>query len=354
LDALRIALVAPLWGSTPPDTYGGIERQVYLLSEGLAQRGHHVTLFATGDSRTTGRLAATYPISLNAAMERGEAYVYDNYISAHISDVLRRSDEFDVIHFNVGPASVPYAQLVSAPTFHTIQTEITLDDIWLLERYPSAQIFAIGHNQIETIPAVRRHSIPTIYSSIDFESYAPTDTVRSHLLYLSRVADHKGTREAIQFARSVGLEIVVAGAPMTPEEKIYFDDQVSPLLSDASVHYVGPVNDVQKRALLASSMALVFPIKWREPFGLVMIEAMAAGVPVLATNIGSVPEIVDYGKTGYYADSVDGFPGLLERTLALNPSEIREWAKARFSHDVMIERHLELYHTAHTTGSGLS
>lgn len=316
---------------------------MHLLCEGMASQGHEVTLFATGDSQTSGRLTATYRTSLVAAMNRGEAYVYDNYISAHMADAVRRSHEFDVMHFNVGTASIPFAQLSVTPTVHTIQTEITVDDIWLLARYASAKVTALSCDQIEEVPGRRKESIATIHNAIDFGAYESIERSRSYLLSLSRVADHKGTREAIQFAQSVGLEIVVAGGPITAEEKTYFEEKISPLLSDPRVHYVGPVNDTQKRDLLAEARALIFPIKWREPFGIVMIEAMAAGVPVLATKIGSVPEVVDYGKTGFYADSVDGFEGLLERTFALKPASVRAHANMRFSSEAMIDKFLNLY-----------
>ena len=342
-SALRIAHVAPLWSRVPPTSYGGIERVVHFLAERMVECGHDVTLFASADSTTSARLRGTYPCALAEAMGRLEAFSYDGYINSSIADVLAASDCFDIIHFNVGAISIPFASVSNAATLHTIQSDLTLDDCWILDRYPSANVTALTHQQLRAVEANRRESIKVVPSGFDFGQYHLSRDAGRYLAFLGRMAPHKGPEEAIRIARAAGRPIVLAGAPMTQDEKQYFDAVVRPLLDDADVSYIGPVNDEQKDGLFRGATALLFPIKWDEPFGLVMIEAMACGVPVIACKRGSVPEIVEFGTTGFYAEEIADLAGFVDRASALDRAAVREHAKRRFCYRRMTDDYLAIY-----------
>jgi len=341
---LRIAQVAPLWARVPPAEYGGAELAVHWLTEGLVRRGCDVTLFASGDSRTTGVLRAVCDRSLIETMGNGGAYVYEPYANANLVEALRMADTFDVIHCQLGAAFIPFAALSATPVLHTVNASLDLpDDLWVLERYPDVPIAALSHSQIVAVSATRRSNIRVIYPGCDFDAYAPSVTAGDYLVFLGRMGPHKNPVGAIRVARAIGMRLVLAGKPMTAAEEAYFAEQVRPLIDGKDVTYLGTISFVEKVELLSGAAALLFPIQWDEHFGLVMIEAMACGSPVVACRRGSVSEVVDPGITGFYADSVDELATLVPRALALDRRAVREHARRRFGVDRMVDEHLALY-----------
>jgi glycosyltransferase involved in cell wall biosynthesis len=345
MASLRIAQIAPLWARLPPDGYGGAEQVVHALTEGLVARGCQVTLFASGDSRTSAALRATCDRNLLAKMQDGEAYVYEPYANASLADALRMAGAFDLIHCHLGAAFIPFAALCPTPVLHTVHAALDLvDERWALERYPEVPVAALSHSQIATLPASRRRNIRVVYHGCDFDQYQQGSTAPGdYLLFLGRMNAAKNPAGAIRVARAAGMPIVLAGKPMTGAEEQYFDDQVRPLIDGRDVRYAGPVSLAEKVALLQGAAALVFPIQWEEHFGLVMIEAMACGCPVVACRRGSVSEVVDGGITGFHAPSEQELVDLVPRALALDRRRVREHARRRFSVDRMVADHLDLY-----------
>jgi glycosyltransferase involved in cell wall biosynthesis len=352
---LRIAQVAPLWNSVPPVAYGGIELMIHLLTEELVRRGHEVTLFASGDSRTSATLRAVCEYSLVEACSRGQGYDYHYYFAANVCDALREADRFDIIHCHVDNTLIPASLLSKTPVLHTLHTGLAQDDEWLLLRYPQIPVVAISHSQLAAISVQDRPRTQVIHHGCDFDAYDLSTTPGRYLAFLGRMGPHKSPLGAIRIAKKVGLPIVLAGKPESGPEEAYFSEVIKPLIDGKDIVYIGAVNHGQKNDLLKNAIALLFPIQWPEPFGIVMIEAMACGTPVVACNRGSVGEIVDAGKTGFAADSVEMLPRLVQKAASLDRRAVREHAMLRFSHKNMTDAYAQLYESLvsqATTGRG--
>lgn len=340
---LRIAQVAPLWTSVPPATYGGAELMVHWLTEELVRRDHDVTLFASGDSQTSARLVAVLERNLIDKMAAREAYLYEPYAAAVVAEALR-AEEFDLIHCHVGPTSIPTTVLSSTPVVHTIHAGLdAVDELWILERYAEVPIAAISRSQVSTVPPERLANVTVVYHGCDFNSYEASFAPGAYLAFLGRMGPHKNPVAAIRIAQACGLPIRLAGMPQDDAERRFFDREVLPLLDGDEVVHLGAIDHREKVQLLRGAAALVFPIDWEEHFGLVMIEAMACGTPVLATCRGSVPEVIDAGKTGFYAATPEDLPPLIPATLALDRRALWEHARKRFSHRRMVDDYVSLY-----------
>ena len=340
---LRIALVPPLWARVAPATQGGVEYIAYLLAEGLVKRGHEVTVFTSSDSPTIAKVEALCECNLIEAMERNRVWEYAYYETCNIAEALQRSDSFDIVHFHMGGYAIPLGVLSRAPVLHTLHNPITPDAIWLLERYANAPVSAVGRQQIARIPQNRRSSIRVIYNGCDFEAYEFSSSPGKHLAFLGRMGPEKSPLDAIRIAKEAGLPIVLAGQPLDEQERAYFVEKIEPLIDGNNVIYVGHVDYREKVDLLKHACALLFPIQWDEPFGLVMIEAMACGTPVVALQRGSVEEVVDFGKTGFYAESMQALSSLVPRALSLDRRVVREGARERFGHERMVDEYLQAY-----------
>ena len=340
---LRIAMVAPLWASVPPAAYGGTELMVHLLTEELVQRGHAVTLFAAGSSRTRATLRSVAHGTVSEAMAQGAAHEYDHYATALFAEALRQEAEFDVIHCHLGCRFVPMGLVSTMPVLHTSHIVLSVDDQWIVGRYPQTPIAAISHYQAAAIPPQCRMNVRVIHHGIDFGDYTFSPGPGKYLAFLGRMGPQKSPLDAIRIARRAGMPLVLAGKPQNAEEERYFAEQVRPSVDGHSVSYVGPVDHRQKNELLSGAAALLFPIQGEEAFGLAMIEAMACGTPVVAWKRSSVTEIVDDGKTGFYADSVEALATQVPRATALDREAVRRHALGRFSHLRMVDDYLEMY-----------
>jgi glycosyltransferase involved in cell wall biosynthesis len=341
---LRIAEVAPLWTSVPPERYGGAELMVSWLTEELVKRGHEVTLFASADSRTTAKLRPMCERNIIQAMARGEAYQYEPYAISALVESLKDAASFDVIHSHVGCAFVPIAELSRTPVLHTVHAALDLvDELWTLKRYPNAPIAAISRSQVALALQQGRENVRVIYHGCDFDRFEPSFATGKYLAFISRMNPQKNPLGAIQVATKVGLPIVLAGKPQTPAEEAYFNEQIKPLFDGRNIIYRGEVSQAEKYDFLRNASALLFPIQWEEHFGLVMIEAMACGTPVVACRRGSVPEVVDPGKTGFYANSVDELAALVPGALRLNRRAVWEHARSRFNHFRMVDDYVDAF-----------
>ncbi len=340
---LRIAQVAPLWARVPPATYGGTELVVSLLTEELVRRGHAVTLFAAGDSRTVATLRAVCSGSVTDAMAAEEAHEYVHYANALFAEALREASSFDVIHCHLGYPFLPVGLLTRTPVLHTVHTVPALDDLWVLGRYPEVAVAAVSRHQARAIPAGRRHEVRVVHHGIDFGAYDAANAPRKYLAFLGRMGPQKSPRDAIQVARAAGLPIVLAGRPQNADEELYFTRVIRPLIDGNSVRYAGPVNHAQKVELLRGAAALLFPIRGEEAFGLAMVEAMACGTPVVGYDTATVSEIVDPGMTGFIGRTPEELAGLVARALTLDRRAVREHARRRFSHTRMADDYVALY-----------
>jgi len=353
---MRIGLVPPLWTAVPPKTYGGVELVVHLLGEELVRRGHEVTLFGTGDSRTSGRLVVVCEKNMLDYMAETEAYVYEAYANAAVARVIERAGDCDVLHFHIGMHWMPFAALAAARSLFTIHTFASYDDRWLARNFPGVGLAGISRYQAAQLEEGTGREVAVVYNGCDFTAFEPrldecglsrsrgTEcSGGSYLAFLGRMSFDKNPLDAIRIARAAGMPIVLAGQAQQAKEEAYFEAEIKPLIDGDMVRYIGPVNHAQKQELLRNAAALIFPIQWAEPFGLVMIEAMACGTPVLARSLGSVAEVVEAGVTGYHAAEIEEMKALLPATLALDRRTVRARAEARFSHMRMVDGYEELY-----------
>lgn len=341
---LRIAQVAPLWMRIPPETYGGAELMVSLLTEELITNGHDVTLFASGDSETRAKLHPIGTYSVADAMSRGEAYEYEHYANASLAEALRASSNFDLIHCHLGFSRIPFGINSPIPVVHTLHTPLGIDDQWTLRRYPSVPVVAISRYQAASIPRECKQ-VSVIHHGIDFGTYEVSSQPGAYLVFIARMGPQKSPLDAIRIAERAGLPLVLAGKPQNAEEERYFQEQIKPHVDGQRVRYLGPVTHMQKNELLKKAAALLFPIRGPEAFGLVMVEAMACGTPVLAFRTASVEEIVDVGVTGYTALDPETLASMVERAIALDRTTVRAHAEKRFSHTRMARDYISAYHS---------
>ncbi|HEY3068438.1 MAG TPA: glycosyltransferase family 4 protein [Methylomirabilota bacterium] len=313
----------------PPVLYGGTERVVSFLTEELARRGHDVTLFASGDSRTAARLV---PVTKHAA--RIDAANREALHAAHMRQlgmVFGNADAFDVIHCHVDFQAFPFARLVRQPVVHTVHGRLDLPYLEpVFKEFRDVSLVSISDAQRAPLAAARPSWAGTVYHGIPLALYPFRRGPGRYLAFLGRIAPEKRPEVAIEVAVRAGLPLKIA-AKVDAVDRVFFEERVKPLLDHPLVEFVGEINDRDKARFLGDAIALLFPIDWPEPFGLVMIEAMACGTPVIASRAGSVPEVVTPGRTGFIADTVDGLVDAVKRVHDLDRAECRRAAERRFS-----------------------
>jgi glycosyltransferase involved in cell wall biosynthesis len=276
-------------------------------------------------------------------MDAGDAYFYDHYLNASLAASLAASGSFDVLHWHVGCAAIPLAAASRCPGLHSVHTGIARDDVWILERFPDARLTALSRRQIDGVPASLSARIRVIPYGFDFGTCRANAGPAEHLAFLGRMAPHKGPDAAIRIARAAGRAIHLAGAPVTEEDRAWFGRTIEPEIDGRDVVWLGAVDDAGKDLLFERAAAFVFPIDWEEPFGLVMLEALARGIPVLATRRGSVPEVVETGETGFIEDTADGLARHVAPAAALDRRAVRARASARFSVSAMTDAYEAAY-----------
>ncbi|HEY1012322.1 MAG TPA: glycosyltransferase family 4 protein [Herpetosiphonaceae bacterium] len=325
-------MLAPIAWRVPPRQYGPWERVVSLLTEGLVARGVDVTLFATADSLTAGRLAAVCP----RPYEEDAAIDAKAWECLHIASVFERAGEFDIIHNHFDFLPLSYSGLVATPVLTTIHGFSSERILPVYQRYNPA-------NHYVAISAADRHPslryAATIHHGIELDAFTLRAAPDDYLLFFGRIHPDKGVAEAIEVARRCGRRLVLAGII---QDQAYFAAQVAPHLGER-ISYVGAVGPAERDRLLGGAAALLHLINFAEPFGLSMIEAMACGTPVIACRRGSVPEVVLHGVTGWIVDGVDDALGALDAVLALDRRRIRAHVAARFSRERMVDDYLRLY-----------
>ncbi len=335
---LRIAMVAPPWFGLPPKGYGGTEAVVAALVDELVKRGHDVTLVGAGRNGTKAQhFVASYQVPPSA--ELGRSAMPEAIHAAEAARALEGLD-LDVVHDHslCGPL---LARSRSIPTVCTMHGPVTGENGDYYSRLgTSVSLVAISEAQRRMAP--RMHWAGMVHNAVDVRSFPFVTAKDDYVLWLGRFSPDKGAHLAIRAARAAGRRIVLAGKLSEEPEKAYFEKEVRPLLG-AGVEYVGEADAALKRELFSHATCLVFPIQWDEPFGMVMIESMACGTPVVATRRGSVPEVLDDGRTGFIVDSLDDLPDAINRTTELDPAASRERALAHFDLSVMAEGYERVY-----------
>jgi glycosyltransferase involved in cell wall biosynthesis len=337
--ALRIGIVAPPWFAVPPERYGGTEAVVHLLAEGLVRVGHDVTLFASGDSSTSARLVSRFPQGRSDELGQTVPEL------SHALPWLRECEHLDVISDHSGPLGLMLSNLTETPFVHTVHGAPSgeLGELYsgVCEATPTAALVALTKRHGATAPHLPwAFTIPNAIALDDHPCRARAGG--EYLLWLGRMSADKGPVTAIEVARAAGMPLLLAGKLRAASEQRYFDREVRPLLG-RGISYLGEIGPAERVRLLRRAVALINPIAWEEPFGLVMVEAMACGVPVIATPVGSVPEIVIDGVTGWIASTVEELALAVGRCQELDPRACRAVAEERFSPERMVRRYSEAF-----------
>jgi glycosyltransferase involved in cell wall biosynthesis len=339
---MRIALIAPPWYTIPPSGYGGIEWVVALLADGLTDRGHEVTLFAAPGSGTKARLVS--PLDEEPPRDAiGDPW----YEASHVVSVYEHGDQFDILHDHTGPVGVSVGALSNCPTIHTLHGPFTQQAHMLYSRVARQHWFvAISESQKSMAPRNLRWG-GVVYNGILMDRYPFREDKDDYLFFLGRADEEKAPHLAIEAARKAGRRLVMCVTTKNDRERAYWAANVEPILGD-DVEVHGECPHEQKADLLARAAALLFPIQWAEPFGLVMTEAMACGTPVVAWRNGSVPEVVADGETGFIVSSVDEMAAAVDRVGDLDPHRMRSSVEEQFSAEAMVSGYEAAYKRAVT------
>jgi glycosyltransferase involved in cell wall biosynthesis len=335
---MRIGQIAPLAESVPPRLYGGTERVVSWLVEELVDLGHEVTLFASGDSKTRADLVPAWPRATRLERPRLDPFTP---IAALLEEVARRADKFDILHCHLDWVHIPLLHHLGIPFLTTVHNRLDLPSLrGLVRSFPDTQFVSISESHRRPLPQLSW--LGTVHHGLPADLFRPVPRSNGYLVFLGRIAPEKGPDIAIRLAKAAGLPLRIA-AKIPRDESRYFRERVEPFIDDNSVTFVGEVGDREKQELLGGAAALLFPIDWPEPFGLVMIEAMACGTPVIAWRRGSVPEIIEHGVTGFIVDSEAEAVRAIRQLDQLDRSVIRKRFNERFTAKRMAEDYCRLY-----------
>jgi glycosyltransferase involved in cell wall biosynthesis len=335
---MRIAQVAPLYESVPPKLYGGTERIVSWLTEELVRLGHDVTLFASGDSMTTARLVPACPQALRLNP------LCTDQLAHHVNmleRVFSRRDEFDLVHFHIDYLHFPLTRRVQLAQVTTLHGRLDLPELApLYLTFSDMPVVSISDAQQRPLPWANWQA--TVHHGLPKESLGFYGEPGKYLAFLGRTSPEKGLDQAIQIAKRVGMPLKIAAKVDRADEQ-YFETVIKPLLNDPLVEFIGEIGYSEKNAFLGTAAALLFPINWPEPFGIVMIEAMACGTPVIAYPLGSVPEIVEDGVTGFLARDVTSAAEAVRRIGKLNRANCRQRFEEHFTVARMTRDYLAIY-----------
>src|SRR5258705_6449564 len=336
---MKVAQIAPLYESVPPKLYGGTERVVSYLTDGLVCQGHDVTLYASADSVTMAELR---PMCEKALRLQGSNVV--DPLAGHIrmlEIVAQDASEFDVVHFHIDYLHFPVTRRQNFPSVTTLHGRLDIPEIHALFReFPEMNLVSISDAQRQ--PMKWANWVGTVHHGLPEHLYPPTYNKGKYLAFLGRISPEKRVDRAIEVAKQVGLPLKIA-AKIDPADKDYFESEIQGLMDHPLVEYIGEIGEHEKAQFLGNAMALMFLIDWQEPFGLVLTEAMACGTPIVAYGMGSVPEVIDDRTTGYIVDSVDAAANTVKRLDALDRRTTRKVVAHRFSVPRMCQDYVRIY-----------
>lgn len=336
---MKVAQIAPLYESVPPTFYGGTERVVSYLTDELVRQGQEVTLYASADSTTLAELRPMCDKSLRLQGDR----VVDS-LAHHIrmlEIVAQEAEEFDLIHFHIDYLHFPLTRRLNYASLTTLHGRLDIPDIHpLFREFSEMNLVSISNAQRE--PMEWANWASTVYHGLPEDLYTPNYNKGGYLAFLGRISPEKRVDRAIEIAKTIGVPIKIA-AKVDAADKDYFESEIKGLLDNSLVEYVGEIGEHDKAAFIGGAFALMFLIDWQEPFGMVLIEAMACGTPVIAYRLGSVPEVVDDGITGYIVDDAAGAAKAASRIDALDRRMVRDVFEKRFSARVMCKNYIDIY-----------
>jgi len=335
---MRIAQVAPLYESVPPKYYGGTERVVSYLTEELVRQGHEVTLVASGDSETTARLVAATPRSLRLDESCVDQLAHHVLLLAQITG---RASEFDVIHYHIDYVHFPLSRCRPHPHVTTLHGRLDIPDLApLFDEFHEMPVVSISDSQREPLPQANWQA--TVHHGLPQNLLRFRPEPGEYLAFIGRFSPEKRADRAIEIARRAGLPLKLA-AKVDAVDKAYFESEIKPLLDDPLIEYVGEIGEDEKDEFLGNAYALLFPIDWPEPFGLVMIESMACGTPVVAYRNGSVEEVMEEGRSGFMVSTLDEAVEAVRRVASLDRAECRGVFDRRFTAAQMAADYLRVY-----------
>lgn len=338
MPVLKIAQVAPLYESVPPKLYGGTERVVSYLTEELVRQGHDVTLFASGDSQTKARLIS--PCARALRLDKSCLDPLAHHV-VMLEQVLQRADSFDLIHFHIDYLHFPISRRLQTAHVSTLHGRLDLPDLVNVYReFADTPVVSISNAQRAPLPWANWQG--TVYHGLPENRYRFRPDPGQYLAFLGRMSPEKGLDRAIELAQRVGMPLKIA-AKIDAVDRAYYEKTIKPLLDNPGVEYIGEIGDSDKDEFLGNAYALLFPINWEEPFGLVMIESMSCGTPVLAFRRGSVPEIMVHGTNGFVVDTMEEGVQALRKMNSISRKECRRVFEERFTVERMATSYLSMY-----------
>jgi glycosyltransferase involved in cell wall biosynthesis len=337
---LRIAQIAPLWFSIPPRKYGGTERIIHHLTEGLAERGYEVTLFASGDSKTKAKLKSVTKESL---IKRNIPWFDWWWNTFNHSVAFEKASEFDIVHCHWNILGAYFQRFIKTPvlfTFHN--TPLPSDHRWKIFEYykKDLNVVFISKKQKENSP-VRFKKEWVVYNGIDIKKFPFGEKPKNFFLWAGRISPAKGTHTAVEIAEKLGLNLLIGGQ-LQPMYKDYFEKKIKPRLS-RKIKYIGELTQKQLAKLYKEAKALIYPIEWEEPFGLVVVESMACGTPVIAFERGSMMEVIKNGKTGFVVKDAKGAIQAVRKINGIKRADCRRWVEENFTIEKMVSNYEKVY-----------
>ena len=338
---MRIAQIAPLHIAVPPYAYGGTERCISNLTESLVKLGHDVTLFATADSCTCARLMPMRekPVDFDPDVDAVAVHL------AELSEVYQRADEFDVIHSHLDYLTAPFARASTTPTVITLHGRLDgRENETVLRAFRELHYVPISESQQAQLPDV--NWLPPVHHGVDVDRFPFSDKPGQYLAFVGRIAPEKRPDRAIAIAKRAGIPLKIA-ANVSPANRAYFEYEIKPLLDDPQIEFLGAVNERRKQEVLSHALALLLPISWPEPFGLVFIEALACGTPVLTCPYGAVPELLEDSVTGYIRATDEELAEKVHHVAGISRAGCRDYVRRRFDVRDMALKYVALYNRVH-------
>ncbi len=337
---MRIAQIAPLWEAVPPKKYGGTELVVYILCEELTKRGHEVTLFATGDSKTSANLEAIIEKPMREA-DIANPFCYE---SIAMAKVLEMKDNFDIIHNHMGLHFIPFAEALDLPVVNTLHGAfINQEDIDFSMKYKKSPFVSISNSQRLGSPDL--NYLSTVYNGIQIKKYTfqeSPDTNNPYIAFLGRLSEEKGIHHAVKLAKATGHKLILAGKIGSADKK-YYETEIKQYVDNKQIVYIGELGHDDKVELLKNALMAIHPVTWPEPFGLVMAESMACGTPVLALNKGSIPEVIKHKVTGFVENDIESLIKRVKEAENIDRKACRKHVEDNFSAERMTEGYLAAY-----------
>lgn len=336
-------MISPFEESVPPFKYGGIELVIYNLVEQLVKKGHEVTLLATGDSKTSGKLEAIFPESIRIHKDIRDASVRNatEFLGVRRSVEYLKDHNFDIVHNHSGWAMLLFERLINFPIVTTLHGSLDIPyQRIIFNEYKDSNYVSISLNQRKPLPNI--NFVDNVYNGIEIEKFEQNYSPENYFAFLGRMSPEKGPIQAIEIAKKAGVKLIMAAKVDVVDGK-YFQEQVEPLIDGKQIKFIGEVNHAEKVKLLKNAKALIAPIQWEEPFGLVFIEAMICGTPVISMRRGSVPEIILDKETGFICANIEGALQSIKNVENIDRKRCYEHVRDNFSAEKMAENYLQVY-----------